>query len=214
MVAVESETANRRVLHLFADMLDYPQGNTAQHVQECEALISDTSPEAASLLRQFRHFLEETPNGQLEETYTRIFDLDAACHPYVGYQLFGESYERSAFIVELKKRYRESGFEASENELPDRLSVLLRFLSMSEDGDSSREIIDEGILPALAKMAKEADEAEDAADAEEADGQRPPKRSNPYQQALDALRRVLEQPQSVTVPAQAASSQEGSSNVL
>ncbi len=201
-----SETASRRVLQLFADILDYPQTNIVQHVRECEALVSASSPEAAALLRQFRHFLEETPNGPLEEIYTGIFDLDAACHPSVGYQLFGESYERSAFIVELKKRYRSCGFEASENELPDRLSVLLRFLSMSGDGDPNQEIINEGILPALDKMAKEADEADAA------DGQLPPQGSNPYRQVLEALRRVLEQLQSVTVPAQGASSEGGDSS--
>jgi nitrate reductase delta subunit len=192
------------VLQLFADILDYPQKNIVQHVRECEALVSATSPEAAALLRQFRHFLDETPNGQLEEIYTGIFDLDAACHPYVGYQLFGESYERSAFIVELKKLYRSCGFEASENELPDRLSVLLRFLSISGDADPNQEIINEGILPALDKMAKEA---------EEADGQLPPQGSNPYRQVLEALRRVLEQLQSVTVPAPGASSEGDGSNV-
>jgi nitrate reductase delta subunit len=210
MVAVGSETANRRVLQLFADILDYPQQNIVQHVRECETLVSATSSEAAVLLRQFRRFLEETPNGQLEEVYTGIFDLDAACHPYVGYQLFGESYERSAFIVELKKRYRSSGFEASESELPDRLSVLLRFLSMSGDGDPNQEIINEGILPALDKMAKEAKEAEEA---EEADGQLPPHGSNPYRQVLEALRLVLERLQSVTVPAPGASSEGDGSNV-
>ncbi len=213
MVAVGSETANRRVLQLFADILDYPQQNIVQHVRECETLVSATSPEAAALLRQFRRFLEETPNGQLEEIYTGNFDLDAACHPYEGYQLFGESYERSAFIVELKKRYRSSGFEASESELPDRLSVLLRFLSMSGDGDPNQEIINEGILPALDKMAKEAKEAEEAEEAEEADGQLPPHGSNPYRQGLEALRLVLERLQSVTVPAPGASSEGDGSNV-
>ncbi len=207
MVAVGSETANRRVLQLFADILDYPQENIVQHVRECETLVSATSPEAAVLLREFRRFLEETPYGRLEEVYTGIFDLDAACHPYVGYQLFGESYERSAFIVELKKRYRSSGFEASESELPDRLSVLLRFLSMTGDGDPDQEIINEGILPALDKMAKEAEEAE------EAEGQRPSQGSNPYRRVLAALRQVLEQLQSVTVPAQGTSAEGDSSDV-
>ncbi len=199
-----SETANRRVLQLFADMLDYPQKNMVQHVRECEALVSTTSPEAAALLRQFRHFLEETPDGQLEEIYTGIFDLDAACHPYVGYQLFGDSYERSVFLLELKKRYRSCGFEASENELPDRLSVLLRFLSMSGDGRPSQEIIDEGLVPALDKMARGAEEETE---------ERIPRASDPYRQVLQALRSVLEQLRPVTVAARSAASQEDNSNV-
>ncbi len=216
MVTMESETPNRRVLHLLADILDYPRENIVQQVRECESLMTATSPEAVPLMRQFRHFLEETPNGQLEEVYTGIFDLDATYHPYVGYQLFGESYERSAFILELKKRYRSSGFKTSKNELPDRLSVLLRFLSMNGDVEANQEIINEGILPALDKAAKEADEAERAEGAEAVEaveGQLPVRGSDSYRLVLDALRRVLEQPQSVTVPAQGASSEGDSSNV-
>jgi nitrate reductase delta subunit len=202
VVGVGSETAYRRVLQLFADILDYPETNIVEYVRECEALVSDSSPDAAALLRQFQHFVEETPTGKLEEIYTGIFDLDSDCHPYVGYQLFGESYERSVFLLELKERYRSCGFEASENELPDRLSVLLRFLSMGGDGSPNQEIIDEGILPALDKMTTEAEQAE---------GQLP-KGSDPYRQVLQALRRVLEQLRSVTVAAPDASSQEDSSN--
>ncbi len=199
---MSSETAYRRVLELFADILDYPQTNIVEHVRECQALVSDSSPDAAALLRQFQHFVEETPTGKLEEIYTGIFDLDSDCHPYVGYQLFGESYERSVFLLELKERYRSCGFEASENELPDRLSVLLRFLSMGGDRSANQEIIDEGLLPALDKMATESEQAE---------GQLL-KGSDPYQQVLQALRRVLEPLRPVTVAARDVSSQEDSSN--
>lgn len=201
---VRSETAYRRTLELFAEILDYPQENLVQQVQECETLASASSPEAANLLRQFRNVVEETPNGRLEEIYTGIFDLDSDCHPYVGYQLFGESYERSAFLLELKERYRSCGFEASENELPDRLSVLLRFLSMSGDEILSQEIIDDGLIPALDKMARAAEEETE---------ERIPRASDPYRQVLQALRRVLEQLRPVTVAARSASSQEDSSNV-
>lgn len=204
MVVVNSETAYRRMLELFADILDYPQENIVQQVQECETLVSASNPEAADLLRQFRNVVEETPNGRLEEIYTGIFDLDSDCHPYVGYQLFGDSYERSVFLVGLKQRYRSSGFETSENELPDRLSVLLRFLSMSGDGSLSQEIIDEGLVPALDKMARETEEQTE---------ERIPRASDPYRQVLQALRSVLAQLRHVTAPVEAASSQEDSSNV-
>lgn len=196
---VRSGTAYSRIFELFADILDYPQESLAEQVRECEALVSVSSPGAADLLRQFRNVVEEKSNGQLEEIYTGIFDLDSDCHPYVGYQLFGESYERSVFLLELKERYRAGGFEASENELPDRLSELLRFLSVSGEGEPGQEIIDEGLAPALDKMAREAEK-------EEAEEERIPPASDPYRQVLQALRSVLEQLRSVTAPAEAASS--------
>ena len=41
--------------------------------------------------------------GKLQEVYSGFFDLNSICHPYIGYQLFGENYKRSIFLVELKK---------------------------------------------------------------------------------------------------------------
>lgn len=147
-------TIERRMLGLLADITDYPTANLLETVRECEALLSTKSPDAAVPLGRFRAFVEATPQGRLEEIYTGTFDLDAACHPYVGYHLLGESYKRSVFLLELKERYRTHGYIANDKDLPDRLSILLRFLSMSDDMSLTQEIISEAMLPALDKMTK------------------------------------------------------------
>ena len=191
------ETAEQRVLHLLADILDYPLTNPAEKVGECVALVSAGNGDAAARLRQFQALADETPSARLEEIYTMTFDLDAACHPYVGYHLFGESYKRSAFLVELKERYRERGFAASNTELPDRLSILLRFLSMSADEELRQEIINEGLLPALGKMVKETEEGDEEFQGEgDANAY-----ANAYRNVLHALRLILQdlstQPQEI-----------------
>ncbi len=192
------ETAERRVLGLLADILDYPLSNPAEKVQECVALVSSSHPDAAARLRQFQTFAEETPEGRLEEIYTMTFDLDAACHPYVGYHLFGESYKRSTFLLELKERYRACGFVASETELPDRLSVLLRFLSVSIDEELREEIINEGLLPTLSKMTKAANK-----DANKADEERQ-REGDGYRHVLQALSLILARPEPSATAAQGA----------
>jgi nitrate reductase delta subunit len=70
----------------------------------------------------------------------------------VGYQLFGENYKRSAFLLGLKKAYRDEGFEASASEIPDRLSIVLRFVAQSKGGEEIDELLNRGVLPALARM--------------------------------------------------------------
>ncbi len=155
-----------RLLRLFADMLDYPAPGLAEKASECEELVSSIAPpEMVPLMRAFRTFAEETPQGRLEEVYTGFFDLNPVCHPYVGYQLFGESYKRSSFLLGLKGLYRAEGFQFSESELPDRLSVMLRFVAHSRDGDLKEELLRDGLLPALERMTKKA----------ESDGSPPPK---------------------------------------
>lgn len=175
-------TIEGRVLRLFAQILEYPQAGLIGAVRECQALASMTSPQAAALLGQFAAFVEKAPLGRLEEVYTGSFDLDATCHPYVGYHLFGESYKRSAFLVGLQERYQAADF-AVHGELPDHLGVLLSFLATSDDAGLAQELIDEALLPALERMVGEGEAAAD----------QPQRRSagKGYRPVLRALQLVL-----------------------
>jgi nitrate reductase delta subunit len=141
-----------QLLGLFADILDYPAPGLARKAAECAALIGAAQPEAVALLQSFRGFAEENSLGKLQEIYSGFFDLNSICHPYVGYQLFGENYKRSSFLLGLKKAYRTEGFEASASEIPDRLSVVLRFVAHSKGGEDIDELLNRGLLPALARM--------------------------------------------------------------
>ncbi len=142
-----------RITEVFADILDYPQASLTDRIREGADLLARAGHrEAASLLREFHHLIEEIPFPRLEETYSACFELTASCCPYVGYQLFGEKYERSRFLLELKKRYLDLGFIAVNGELPDHLVVLLRYLSISCDAKFNEELIREGLLPGIHGM--------------------------------------------------------------
>ncbi len=151
MVATESKTNASRVLGLFAELLEYPRPGVAQTARECRTLIAPESAEAAALLGEFAAFAERTPHSTLEEIFTATFDLNASCHPYVGYHMFGEAYKRSAFMLELQDRFREHDFEPGV-ELPDHIAVLLRFMSLCADAELTREIVREALLPTLEPM--------------------------------------------------------------
>jgi nitrate reductase delta subunit len=138
----------KELLELFAGMLEYPQPGLAALARECERRVG--AP-AAGALREFRMFVEGTPPARLEEVYTAAFDLSAESCPYAGYHLFGEGYQRSAFLQELKARYRARGLETG-SELPDHLSVLLRFAAACGEGEEREEILHEAVLPALQRM--------------------------------------------------------------
>ncbi|WP_319798699.1 nitrate reductase molybdenum cofactor assembly chaperone [Nitrobacter sp.] len=140
-----------KVLDLFADILDYPASGLEGKASECAALVRGVQPQAAALLESFRSFAEETGIGKLQEVYSGFFDLNSICHPYVGYQLFGENYKRSIFLVELKKSYRASGFESDASEIPDRLSIVLRYAAQN-DGEDVDALLNKGLLPALERM--------------------------------------------------------------
>jgi nitrate reductase delta subunit len=140
-----------KILELFADILDYPTPDLDRKALECATLVRAVQPQAAALLESFRSFAQEVTVGKLQEVYSGFFDLNSICHPYVGYQLFGENYKRSIFLVELKKSYRVSGFESSDAEIPDRLSIMLRFAAQSDSEDVDA-LLNKGLLPALERM--------------------------------------------------------------
>jgi nitrate reductase molybdenum cofactor assembly chaperone len=157
---VKSTTNESRVLGLFAELLEYPRPGVAQTARECRALIAPESEEAAALLGEFAAFAERTPHATLEEVFTSTFDLNASCHPYVGYHMFGEAYKRSALMLELQNRFREHNFDPGV-ELPDHIAVLLRFMSLCPDAELTNEIAREALLPTLEPMTAPPDPEED-----------------------------------------------------
>lgn len=153
-----------RILELFADILDYPAPGLAEKATECEALLRARAPAAASLLVGFRRFAEATPLGHAEEIYSGFFDLNPVCHPYVGYQIFGENYKRSSFLLELKQHYDAEAFQPGTSDMADRLSIVLRFLARSHRGSGTDDLVREGLLPALERMAGRSESGHDHPD--------------------------------------------------
>lgn len=163
-----------RLYILLADILSYPQPGLNEKVKvTIEILVSESMPEAAAELGQFLKFSESQPLGGLEEIYTGTFDLNPLCTPYVGHYLFGENHKRSEFLVRLKEDFDVYGFTA-EGEMPDHLSILLRFLALLEEDYPTHSFIRECLVPALSEM-----EAK-------------PKEGNPYHHVIRALALTFE----------------------
>ena len=141
---------------LFADLLQYPTLATPLKAGHCYEQLRQSHLHAAPLLESFYHATEQRRLEQLQELYTTTFDMQPVCYPYLGYQLFGESYKRGAFMAQLNEAYHALGYSAGK-ELPDQLSVILRFLSLDADnrqGDFCQTLVNEGLKPALEKMLK------------------------------------------------------------
>jgi nitrate reductase delta subunit len=186
-----------RLFRCFADLLDYPGTGLLETARACEAASAECAPEAAALVAEFRDLVQAMPLGRVQEIYSATFDLDATYHPYVGYHLFGETYKRSLFMLELRERLQACGFVVTA-ELPDHLGVLLRFLAHHPESALAGELVHEALLPALDRMMGKAR----SAGYEEEDSPAPPdsgRQRSPYRRVLEALRLVLQR-----VPARAA----------
>ena len=76
----------------------------------------------------FLNGIDRLPLGAWEELHTRTLDLNPPAAPYVGYQTWGESYQRGAFLAKMNRALAEAGVEA-DGELPDHLTPTLRYLA-------------------------------------------------------------------------------------
>ena len=135
----------------FAGLLSYPDDQVKEQAAACAAHMQELNPESTTALQSFLDFIETNEICRIEEAFTGAFDLQSLCHPYVGYQLCGESQQRTMFMLKLRELYQQYGFVAG-NELPDHLAEVLRFVGSITDQDCRLEIIQDGILPALEKI--------------------------------------------------------------
>jgi nitrate reductase delta subunit len=141
---------------LFADLLEYPTLVTSLKAGHCYERLQQAEHDAAPMMENFYHAMEQQSVERMQELYTTTFDMQPVCYPYIGYQLFGESYKRGAFMAQLNEAYHTVGYSA-EQELPDHIAVILRFMgldSANRQNEFCQALLDEGLVPALAKMIK------------------------------------------------------------
>lgn len=172
-----------RLWRAFAQIVEYPTEGVADAAHLCAALLEPSSAGAAAAMARFAVFTRATRRSELEEAYTRTFDLDQSRCPYVGFHLFGESYKRSVFLLRLKAEARSKGVDLG-TELADHLAILLRLLATGADLEFKVELATEALMPALRRMQGGA--PSDGAAAAPADP------STAYRTVLDALLAALE----------------------
>jgi len=145
-----------------ACLLEYPDHRLAGRLRE------NLSP----ALKHFTTAISVLAPPQREELYTATFDVTPACVLNVSIHLFGEeNFKRGEFMAGLQARYSQTGF-STMGELPDHLSVLLRFAAQTDETER-RELVEFCLLGPVTGMIAAFNE------------------SNPYRTLLEAVRDTL-----------------------
>ena len=161
------------VFDALAELFEYPRDGHAARMRELVGRIAAAAPETAADLEPLARFAAESSLGESEELYVRTFDANAERALEVGWQVFGEQYERGAFLVDLRGRMRALGV-AETTELPDHLTQVLRLLGRMDEADA-RTLVDRAVERSLARVRASLDD------------------DNPYRGAIDAVTKALEQ---------------------
>ena len=140
-----------------ADLIDFPGAGHATRGRALAAFLSGNHPAAAA---EVAYFLDGVPQdlSDLQELYSRTFDVQAVTTLGVGYVLFGDDYKRGALLSNLNREHLEAGNDC-RGELADHLPNMLRLLPELADQDLAAELVDKLLVPALMLMVREFDPA-------------------------------------------------------
>lgn len=130
-------------------LLAYPDREYVARMRKCQEALAD-DPGSEALLNAFAVAVRPMSVEALQELFIQTFDLSPVCTLEVGWHLYGENYERGAFLVHMREELRDCGLKESD-ELPDHLGHVLAVLGRLETGTAC-EFAGRYVMPALAKM--------------------------------------------------------------
>lgn len=133
-----------------ARLLEYPKSGWLASAEEAASCIGKECPAALEALEPFLQFVRATPQGDLEESFTRTFDNSEECALEAGWHVFGENYTRGSFMAGMRRQLREAGVEEN-GELPDHFSHLFALLGRQPE-DRARLLALEIVAPAMRKV--------------------------------------------------------------
>jgi len=158
---------------LLARLVAYPEASFFDDVAQCRQALQTDCPRAGTLVSCFEEAIRGETVEEVDELFTRTFDINPICSLEVGWQLFGENYSRGEFLVSMRQTLRDLDLPES-TELPDHLMHVLAILGRMED-ERADGFAAACVQPAVDKMLK---------------GLKG--KSNPYANVLEAIREVLE----------------------
>src|SRR3990172_693275 len=152
-VTKDEEAAVKSIYEGLSRLLDYPGADWNALVTSCAELLAGEKSEVAKSFGSFSDRVQTHSLSDLQELYTRTFDLNPVCAMEIGYHLFGENYKRGVFLANLRATEAPYGL-GQEHQLPDYLPVLLRLLTKldGKDEDLRASLIRECMGPAIEKM--------------------------------------------------------------
>jgi nitrate reductase molybdenum cofactor assembly chaperone NarJ/NarW len=139
-----------KILNALSKLLSYPDDNTVQTAELLYVLLMDELPEAASAASTFGSFVEQHELDEVEEAFTRVFDVNPTCALEVGWHLFGEEYARGMFLVRMREELRKYDLPESV-ELTDHLCHVLAIVAAMPEDEAAR-FVKACVQPAVAKM--------------------------------------------------------------
>lgn len=167
--------ATDSIHELLSALLAYPDAECIRRAEKCVAALSPAHPEATGAVEKFIGGMKGKSIEEMEETHIRVFDWNPHCALEVGWHLFGEDYNRGAFLVKMREEMRRLGVREN-GELPDHLTHALAVVERMEP-EKAEDFVRACVLPAVDKMIDGLGRLDES----------------PYRHVLEAIKLFLEQ---------------------
>ncbi|MDP3981263.1 MAG: hypothetical protein Q8Q33_07625 [Chlamydiota bacterium] len=141
---------------MMADLFAYPNSSFLEKVQQSAIFLKKSHPSAADEVDLFYEGLPKGNPDQLQEIFTRTFDIQAITTLDVGYVLFGDDYKRGQILSNLNREHKNANNDCGL-ELADHLPNLLRLIPKLDDIELIQDLVSEILAPALQIMVHEFD---------------------------------------------------------
>lgn len=164
-----------------AMLLEYPREDFKVRVEEVLNVISAFTgypEEILNSVKEFRGSIEDMPLDDLQGIYSYTFEMSNDYTLDLGAHVF-DGFKRADFLVKLKTMYRrfEFPFETfGKGELPDHLSLVLRFIGFAKDEDIKKSFERDFMIKALEKLYKSFTKNQE----------------NPYHHLINAVYRIID----------------------
>lgn len=144
-----------------ARLFDYPRYDYPTWVQSVYDCLAGRYVIAAAEIAEFaralpsdgEHFTPEELD-EVQEIFTRSFDVQSITTLSVGYVMFGDDYKRGEMLVNMNRELRDVGIDCG-TELPDHLPTVLRLIARWKDDELREEFVREVLHPTLEQMIEE-----------------------------------------------------------
>ena len=141
---------------LMAGLLDFPEQGFIENVGEAQSFLDSRYGDVGDVFRPFCELVKSISLDDIQELYTRSFEVQAITTLDLGYLLFGDDYKRAELLVNLNREHTTIGNDCG-HELADHLPNVIRLIALLDDDELRLELLKKLIIPGLKKMIGEFD---------------------------------------------------------
>lgn len=138
---------------VLSQLFDYPDESYSTLVSKTIDTLREMYPDASLELEEFKKLLP-TKTYELQELYTKSFEVQAVTSLEIGYVLYGDDYTRGEVLVHLNKEHRSVSNDCA-GELSDHLGNILRLIPKMKNQDTVNDLMTMMLAPAIEIMMNE-----------------------------------------------------------